>query len=616
MRLRILRSCLPLAVLLFLFSPVSGTARGPAEEGDPSPPVLKLAVSADSAALVAPGSGTLRLTISVPSGYHIFGGEGLALRLKLPPGVSAGSPVYPKGTLEEDAEVLRGTVTVLVPITLNASAPSELRGALELDWQGCQDTGRKVCFLPTTDSISFSVPVTKKGGATAPLAAIPAPSGPVPVTSAPPPAEGGIPSGFQERGRFVGFKDPAAFRSWLDGALGRGGVPDSGGYEARFARAAKENIPLALALAFLFGLLSSLTPCVYPVIPITVAYIGSRSEGKPRRYGFFLSLAFVLGLALVYATLGAVSAGFGFAFGSLTQNRWVGLGVALLFLVLALSMFNLYEVRTPASLTTRLERGKQAGRGHGFWGALFIGAVSGLVASPCIGPLVLAILVVVAATGSVLLGFLYLFVFALGMGVLFVVIGTFSGILSSLPKSGGWMDGVRVLFGALILGASFYFAGLYLPRKVFVGTALLVLWGVALFLLFGARRHFFSVPLRVTGILLAAAALALVLLGLPAPPERSAEGPWLPALQPAVARARTEGKPLLLDFRADWCVACVELEKETWPDPKVQEALKTLVPVRLDMTENSESNRATQRGFGVKGLPTVILLEPAPKPVP
>jgi len=614
MPVRLLR--LSLVFLAFGLAPLAGAARGPAEEGEPTPPVLKMAVSVEPSPLVAPGTGTLRLTVAVPSGYHLFGGDGLTLRAKLPPGVSAGTPGYPKGTLEEELEVLRGTFSIALPITLAAGAPADLRGAFELDWQACQDSGRKVCFLPTTDSVPFSLPVAKSGGPSAAGATPPAPvtAGASPVS--PGPTEEGLPAGFVERGRFAGFKDPPAFRAWLDGALGKGAAAESDGYEARFARAAKENIPFALALAFLFGLLSSLTPCVYPVIPITVAYIGSRSEGKPRRYGFFLSLAFVLGLALVYATLGAVSAGFGFAFGSLTQNRWVGLGVALLFLVLALSMFNLFEVRTPSSLTTRLERGKQAGRGHGFWGALFIGAVSGLVASPCIGPLVLAILVVVAATGSVFLGFLYLFVFALGMGVLFVVIGTFSGILSSLPKSGGWMDGVRVLFGALILGASFYFAGLYLPRRLFVVAALIVLWGVALFLLFGARRHFFSVPLRVAGILLTALALALVFLGLPPAARPGDEGAWLHSLEPALTRAQAERKPLLLDFRADWCVACVELEKDTWPDPKIQEVLKTLVPVRLDMTENSEGNRAIQRRFGVKGLPTVILLEPASKPAP
>lgn len=612
---------LPLALALALFgaAPSPLFARGPSGgEEDPVPPVLKFAVAAAPSPLPPSGEGTLKLTLSVPTGYHIFGAEALALKAQLPAWAKAGAPVYPKGKMEEEIEVLRGSITVELPVTFAAPAgASKLEGALAVDWQGCQDAGQKVCFLPTTDEVPFSFPL-KALEAQAPgtAAATPAPSGSgaVPTEAAAAPAGPGTPAGGRELGRFAGFKGPSDFTAWLEGASGRAPAQDAGGYEARFARAAKENVPLALALAFLFGLLSSLTPCVYPVIPITVAYIGSRSEGRGRGYGLFLSLAFVLGMALVYATLGAASAGFGVAFGALTQNRWVGLGVAALFLALALSMFNLFEVRTPASLTNRLERGKQAGRGRGFLGALFIGAISGLVASPCIGPLILAILVAVASTGSVFLGFLYLFVYALGLGVLFVVVGTFSGVLSTLPKSGGWMDAVRVLFGALILGGAFYFAGLYLPRKAFILSALLVLSGVALFLVFGARRHFFTVPLRVAGVLLCAAALALVFLGLPAAAEKDAL--WATSLDEGLSRAAAEGKPLLLDFRADWCVACVELEKNTWPDPSVRKALEGLVPVRLDMTQNTEANRELQRRFGVKGLPTVILLAPPDQPSP
>ncbi|MEJ2421392.1 MAG: cytochrome c biogenesis protein CcdA, partial [Acidobacteriota bacterium] len=378
---------------------------------------------------------------------------------------------------------------------------------------------------------------------------------------------------------------------------------------------AKDDLPLALLLAFLFGVLSSLTPCVYPIIPVTVAYIGSRSEGQRKTHGFVLSLAYVLGLALVYAILGAVSARVGAAFGSLTQNLWVVLFIAALFFVLSLSMFNLFEIRLPSAFTSRVEQTKQKGHGKGLGGAFLIGALSGLVVSPCIGPLILAILVVVASTHSVLLGFTYLFVFALGLGVLFLVIGTFSGVLASLPKSGGWMDGIRVIFGALILMAAFYFAGLYLPRTVYWIAAGLALSFVILFLLFGARKHFFSKPIRVLGILLCVLAFIGALPFLPPAGGTSGgaspEG-WQTSLPKAVSLARREGKPLLLDFRADWCAACLDLEKETWTDPGAQKDLDKVVPVRMDMTVNSAANRALLNRFGVKGLPTVILLEPLP----
>jgi thiol:disulfide interchange protein DsbD len=579
-------TALALALTLPALASIGGEA--------PEPPTLATRLFASPDPLSSPGKGLLKLEIKVPAGYHIFSDSTLAVRLPALQGVTAGKSVVPKGTMEEDRPVLRGTVIVEVPVVLSQGAPAVLKGAAELDWQACQEFGDKVCFLPATDKVPFEIK-TARGEAGA------APAGPA-AGEEKPPASGGPPP---ERGATASEEPPAQLPPGASGVT----PPAGTGYEARFATAAKENVPLALLLAFLFGVLSSLTPCVYPVIPITVAYIGSRAEGKGKAAGFFLSLAFVAGLALVYAALGAVSAKAGQAFGSLTQTPWVGLPIAALFFVLSLSMFNLFELKTPAALTNRIERTKQKGKGRGYAGAVLIGALSGLVASPCIGPLLLAILVVVAATGSALLGFVYLFAFALGMGVLFMVIGTFSGVLSSLPKSGGWMDGVRVLFGSLILGAAFYFAGLYLPRPAFLAASLVALWIVVLYLLFGGRRHLFSMATRLAGILLSAAALALVFLSL-AP--AGGKG-WRSDLGPSLELARQEGKPLLLDFRADWCVACVELEKETWTDPRVRTALGELIPVRLDMTRASDEGQALLRRFRVMGLPTVILLDPQGK---
>jgi thiol:disulfide interchange protein DsbD len=532
--------------------------------------------------------------VDVPTGFHIFSDETLSVKLPSLKGVTWGAPKVPEGKMEEDRPVLRGSVRIEIPVDLTRDAPSAVRGKLELRWQACQEFGDKVCFLPIKDVVPFDLkvkaaPVAPRAPAPAePPAAVPAP------TAAPePPGEGVVPVPAK------GEAPPPAPALKAEG------------YEAKFARAAKENMPLALLLAFLFGVLSSLTPCVYPVIPITVAYIGSRSEGKGRSAGFFLSLAFVAGLALVYAVLGAVSAKAGQAFGALTQTPWVGLPIAALFFALSLSMFNLFEFKTPAALTNRIEATKRKGKGRGFVGAFLIGALSGLVASPCIGPLIFAILVVVAATGSVALGFLYLFVYALGLGVLFIVIGTFSGVLASLPRSGGWMDGVRVLFGALILAAAFYFAGLYLPKTAFLVVGLLALWAVVLFLLFGAKRHFFSLPMRVAGILLCAVAFVAVMPLLPSM-ARNAEGgvAWQTSLDAGLAAAKAQGKPALVDMRADWCVACVELEKKTWPDARVQKWLGTVVPIRLDMTKNTDADQAIMQRYGVKGLPTVLFLSP------
>ena len=559
---------------------IKGAAAGRRGE-EPTPPELRATVSSVPSPLSAPGSGVLKFTLQIPSGYHIFGGESLSVQAKGPQGVTFGAPKYPKGTKEEDQEILRGKVLIEVPITLPAGGGTSLKGSFILDWQACQDFGEKVCFLPTQDSFPFEVPAGNRAQASPAVAPIPPPAA-APVVSPPPPL-----------------------------ASSTAAKATESGYQKRFADVAKSNVPLALLLAFLFGILSSLTPCVYPVIPITVAYIGSRSEGKGRFHGFFLSWAFVLGLALVYAALGAVSAKAGQVFGALSQTPWVGLPIAVLFFALALSMFNLFEFKTPSALTTRIEQTKQKGRGKGFVGAFAIGALSGLVASPCIGPLILTILAVVASTGSVLLGFSYLFAFALGMGLLFIVIGTFSGILASLPRSGAWMDGVRIFFGSVILGASFYFAGLYLPRMASLIASLVALWAVILFLLFGAKRHFFTLPWRMTGILLSAVALAAVLWILPAKGgKQPGSVAWKTDLTAALAESSDQKKPAFLDFRADWCVACVELEEKTWPDKEVGALLNTAVPVRLDMTKNTGENRALEARYSVMGLPTLILLAP------
>lgn len=575
---------------------------GPTFTGTPSPPELKLSLRSLPAPLTSPGKGTLLLKVDVPSGYHIFAGEAISIRLSASPGLSFGNPEFPAGEKEGKDRVYREANTIKIPVTLKKGLAGKVNGTLFLDWQGCQDFGDRVCFLPQESKLEFSVETkaAKKSVTSVPKSVTKPPEGKKRAES-----------------MKVSILDPAAIPK--QAAILRkptsAAKPVIGGeaFTDRFKKAAKGNLPLALLLAFLLGILSSLTPCVYPIIPVTVAYIGSKSEGKGRLHGFFLSLSFVLGLAAVYSAIGTFSAKAGEAFGSITQTPWVGIPIAIFFFALALSMFNLFELKTPAFITNRVESTKQK-RGGGFTGAFIIGALSGLVASPCIGPLILAILVVVAATGSALLGFLYLFVFALGMGVLFLVIGTFSGIVASLPKSGGWMDGVRVFFGALIMAAAFYFAGLYLPRPLYLVLAGVGLGFTAGFLLFGAAKHFLGPKLRLTGVLLCVVAFLGAGVLLPPPPAVAATAPgntvWRQDLGAAEKEARTADRPMLIDFRADWCVACLELERKTWPAPEVKPILSELIPVKMDMTKKNDENKAILQRFAIKGLPTVILLAP------
>lgn len=213
----------------------------------------------------------------------------------------------------------------------------------------------------------------------------------------------------------------------------------------------------ALPLLFLAGVLTSLTPCIYPMIPITAAIVGGGEAGSAGRQGarpLLLSLTYVVGLALVYAALGLVAGLTGTMFGRISTNPWLYFGMANLLIVAALAMFDVFTIQPPAFL---IQRASTAGGGGRFGGAFVMGAVSGLVAAPCSAPVMIAVLTWVTETKSAVLGFLYLFVFSLGMCTLLVVVGVSSGALSRLPRAGLWMVRVKKFFGVVMLGVAQYY---------------------------------------------------------------------------------------------------------------------------------------------------------------
>lgn len=217
-------------------------------------------------------------------------------------------------------------------------------------------------------------------------------------------------------------------------------------------RLSEGGLLATLATVFLAGFLASLTPCVYPLIPITISVFGARGATSRRR-SFALSLTYVLGIAVTYTALGLIAASFGTVFGGIMQNAWVLAGLAAVFILLGLASLGAFELALPSELQTRLS--ETGGAGYG--GALSMGLVAGLIAAPCVGPIVAGILVYVAQQGSLWLGGLLLFDFAMGLGVLFVVLGTFSGLIHSLPKSGAWMDGVKAVFAMIFFGIALYY---------------------------------------------------------------------------------------------------------------------------------------------------------------
>ena len=365
---------------------------------------------------------------------------------------------------------------------------------------------------------------------------------------------------------------------------------------------------------FGFGLGASLTPCVYPMIPITMAIIGAKGGGKAR--GLLLSSALVAGMALTYSALGVLAARTGAVFGAFAQKPGFLVPVSILFALFALSLLGGFELRLPAALQSRLQSGPR----QGLAGAFLMGLVLGPISAPCVGPVIGSVLLAIAKDGRVLLGAAELATFALGMGVLFMAVGTFS---AALPRSGPWLERLKQIMGLVVLGFAIWNVRLLAPA--WLGFAL---WSGTLLLaaaILGAFRPAGGV-LSGFGKGLACLALALgLLLGLRAvetglglallpqaagagtPPGPALAG-WLEQdLEAALARARAERKPVLVDTYADWCAQCKELDERTWPDPQVAAWIAAnAVAVRID-TDRVRQDLAPK--LGVLSYPTVILLD-------
>jgi thiol:disulfide interchange protein DsbD len=396
--------------------------------------------------------------------------------------------------------------------------------------------------------------------------------------------------------------------------------PTGASTDLRLGALLTEGSVLAFGVAFAGGVATSLTPCVYPLIPITVSIFGARKAGT-RREALALSGLYVLGIAAMYSALGVGAALTGKAFGSVMQNPWVIGFVALVLAAMAASMFGAFELRLPSSWQGRLNAVGGAGKA----GAFGMGLVSGIIAAPCTGPVLAAALTFVATRGSVAFGFAIMFVYALGIGLLFFLIGAFS---ISLPKSGPWMETVKSVFGVALLAAAGVFLSDTIPaaKPLFSaarGAGLAAAAAAAAGVLLGALHASFSGSM---GARLAKAAGVLLLVGGivygagvsdARERERGEEGfAWLRDEDEALALAKKEGRPVIIDFWADWCTACKELDRIAWADPRVRAEASRFVAVKLDGTDESEAFQRMTEKYGIVGMPTVVFIDPRGREVP
>jgi thiol:disulfide interchange protein DsbD len=376
---------------------------------------------------------------------------------------------------------------------------------------------------------------------------------------------------------------------------------------------------LAFVTVFVGGFLTSLTPCVYPLISVTVSIFGARDENSTRSRSMLLASCYVGGIAVTYTALGIGFAltGRAFSFGSFLANWKVVLPLCAVFLAMAASMFGAFELSLPSGLQQRLT----TVGGKGFAGAFLMGLVGGIIAAPCTGPVLASILTYVATTRSVTLGGSLLFTYALGMGVLFFVVAAFA---SALPRSGSWMEAVKSILGVVMVLAALYFLrNVWKPLGAFGAHSPLFIAGsavaVAAGIVAGGLRLSFHGPLREK--LQKGFALALVSAGgfgvlaytmaVPATAEaKVAELTWIRGEKGGLSAAKTAHKPAFVDFYADWCLPCKEMELKVFHEPEVAAELQRFQLVKVDCTGGDDDPVAleSQKRWGANTLPTLLML--------
>ncbi len=591
-------------LLAGLLAWVIPSAASPTEEEDNTDPRVSAYLS--HAALPAGGSGTILFVVEVPAEFHIQMNDFLEAMTPEDSPITLGDAVITPNAEWDEEPVLKGTVPIRVPFTVQEDAsPGEVRVPVSLGFQGCSEGPIYACFPPDEKSFSPSLRILPAG-----LAAEPANA----ELFA---AHGGV----LEAGGEAEEAAPAA---------------EGGSLEERLKRALARGSLAAVLLVFLGGILASFTPCVYPMIPITISYVGG--QARSRMHGFVMSLFFVLGIALMYAALGILAAGAGMGFGEWMKSPVAILVVAGIFTAMGASMLGAFDIVVPSTLTTRMTTASSSATtksGGAFIGAVLMGMTTGLVASPCVGPVLIVLLAFVAEAGNLFLGFWLLFTFACGMGMLFLVLGTFAGALNALPGAGSWMDTVKHGFGVVLIAMAIYYVrGLLDPQAFrFILGIYLVLVGVFT----GAFTPLAAEPTRgvlfrkAVGILIFLSGAVVFLLwlfaiaGVPLSGGLVAGGPGAgpahaePAWEvysetrtgesDALAAAAEAGKPAIIDFWADWCAACKELDEKTWSDPEVYAEAERFVLIKMDGTEISDYKKETDDLYAVFGRPTVIFYD-------
>jgi thiol:disulfide interchange protein DsbD len=548
----------------------SGTAGGPIP-GQPKflPPDQVFHVGATPT-----GAGAIRLDWWIRDGYYLYRSR---LKVSAADGTPLGALELPNGQIKIDPyfgreEIYRNAVSGIVAVQ-SAPAANVRNLSLQVTYQGCADAG--LCYPPVTKTLAVALP----------------------------PAGTGAPGAGNSAAGGSGSTEP--------------------GQQGHLTNLVRSGSLLAMiGWFYLAGLGLAFTGCVYPTIPILSGIIVGQRRKVTTARAFVLSLAYVLGMALTYTIAGTVFAALGGqAPQAAFQRTWIVASFAALFVAMALSMLGLYTVQIPAAVQTRIANLSNRQTAGTIGGVAIMGALSALLVTTCVGPALVAALAVISQTGEVARGASALFAMCIGMGTPLLIIGTSAGRL--LPKSGSWMDTIKRLFGAVMLGVAVWMLGRVLPPRL-----TLALWAVpvataAMVLLTATRGAVKSKsrwPLRFGGLLAGLYGLALVtgaalggtdpLSPLPVwasmqPPLPFAPVHTIAELDRQVAQASHAGRGVMIDFTADWCTSCKEMEATTFLDPTVRKALSGIVLLRADVTANDADDQALLKRLGVIGPPTI-----------
>ncbi len=513
-------------------------------------------------------------------------------------GVSIGNYQQPKPLVKQDALRIDGTIgelpvyydgiDLLLPLIRSNTAAMPI--GLKVKYQGCADLG--ICYPPVTEEITLNLPA-----AIAPTTLPKQRPDSATTTTASP-------------------KEIVAEQDRLADIL------------------ANKSIWLVMLVFFGAGLALALTPCVFPMIPILSGIIAGHGNNITQSKAFILSLVYVLAMAITYTILGIAAGLLGSNLQAAFQDPWVLSGFIAVFIFLALSMFGFYELQLPHALQTKLTAASNRQRSGSLIGVAVMGFLSALIVGPCVAPPLAAALIVIGQTGDWVRGGISLFVLSIGMGVPLLILGASAGKL--LPKAGPWMDTIKAVFGVGLLAVAIVMLERIIPPSI-----AMALWGILLIvsaIYMGALR---TLPIEASGwdhlwkglgvVLMVYGALMLVgtaaggkdtvqpLRGLGLGTTNSATGPAhasfksiksVADLDRELAAASTQGKPVMLDFYADWCISCKEMERYTFSDPKVVNILSNYILLQADVTAYDDIDKALiEDRFGLPGPPGIIFYD-------